>query len=232
VTSLSTKNKKRIRDAIEFLHINQRPITVQIEGEETLFASKIVKVEHGKAISNRINERLVIDWLSPQKGKDLIQSRNPIRIRFSLGKSECEFTSYYVTESTESQYLGHMITYPEALVVVDRRRNRRNAIGSEQSPLFVHAKLTIMRGGPQEESYELRVFDISEKGVGLLIGRELSGLQERIGIGDRLELELYAPWTMVRMNGTVRHKSPMRGGEYSGHQLLGIELDEKLEHYA
>jgi hypothetical protein len=96
VTSLSTKNRKRIRDAIEFLHINQRPITVQIEGEETFFASKIVKVEHGKAISNGINERLVIDWLSPQKGKDLIQSRSPIRIRFSLGKSECEFTSYYL----------------------------------------------------------------------------------------------------------------------------------------
>jgi c-di-GMP-binding flagellar brake protein YcgR len=188
VTSLSTKNKKRIRDAIEFLHINQRPITVQIEGEETFFASKIVKVEHGKAISNGINERLVIDWLSPQKGKDLIQSRSPIRIRFSLGKSEWEFTSYYVTESTESQHLGHMITYPEALVVIDRRKNRRNAIGSEQSPLFVHAKLTIMRGGPQEESYELRVFDISEKGVGILIGPELSELQERIGIGDRLEL--------------------------------------------
>jgi hypothetical protein len=32
--------------------------------------------------------------------------------------------------------------------------------------------------------------------------------------------------------GTVRHKSPMRTGEYSGHHLLGIELDEKLENYA
>jgi len=29
----------------------------------------------------------------------------------------------------------------------------------------------------------------------------------------------------------VRHKSKMREGEYSGYHLLGIELDEKLEHY-
>ena len=231
MTSLSTKSKKRIRDAIEFLNINRRPITVQIEGEETLFASKILKVEHGDHPASGMSERLAIQWL-PQKGKDLIQSTTPLRVRFSLGASECEFTSYYITESRESKYLGHMITYPEALVIADRRSSNRNAIGTEQPPLFVHAKLIMRRSGSQKESYDLQVFDVSEKGVGILVGQELSKLQERIGIGERLELELYAPWTMVRVDGTVRHKSRMREGEYSGYHLLGIELDEKLEHYA
>jgi hypothetical protein len=231
MTILSTKSKKKIRKAIEFLNINQRPITVQIEGEKTLFASKIVKVDVGDLISSDTNERLVIEWLSPQKGKDLIQSRNPIRVRFSLGKSECEFMSYYITESVEYPYLGHMITCPEALVIVERRGNNRNAIGAEPPPLFVHAKVAMRRSGSQKESYDLRVFDISEKGVGILVGQELPGLLERIGIGDRLELELYAPWTMVRVEGTVRHKSVMCEGEHSGDHLLGIELDEKLEYY-
>jgi hypothetical protein len=124
-----------------------------------------------------------------------------------------------------------MITYPEGLAIVDRRRNKRNAIGTEQPPLFVHAKVAMRKSGSRKESYELRVFDVSEKGVGLLVGQELSGLLERIEIGDRLELELYAPWTMVKVDGTVRHMSRMREGEYSSYHLLGIELAEKLEHY-
>jgi hypothetical protein len=219
MTSLSTTSKSNIKKAIEFLNINQRPITVQIEGEETLFASKIVKVDHGDLISRGINERLVIEWHSPPKGRDLIRSGNPIRVRFSLGRSECEFTSYYVTESVESPYMGHMSTYPEALAIVERRRNNRNAIDTKERRLFVNVKVILRRSGSQKETYDLRVFDISEKGVGILVGQELSGLLERIGIGDRLELELYAPWTMVRVDGTVRHKSRMGEGENSGYRL-------------
>jgi hypothetical protein len=86
--------------------------------------------------------------------------------------------------------------------------------------------------GSQERSSDHPVFDVSEKGVGLLVSEGQSGLLEGIGIGDRVELELYAPWTMLKADGTVRHKSKMPEGEYSGFHLLGIELSEKLEHYA
>jgi hypothetical protein len=37
---------------------------------------------------------------------------------------------------------------------------------------------------------------------------------------------------VVRAEGTVRHISKMPEGEYKGYHLLGIELTEKLEHYA
>lgn len=231
VTKLKTQRKKTIREAIAFLNINRIPITVLIKGEATLFASKIVKVDHGDLISSGVSGRLLIEWLSPANGKELIQSRRPIRVRFSLGKYKFEFTSYYVTESLESPYFGHMITYPDALLIVEIRRNRRSAIGTEQPPLFGHAKLIMGRGESQKESFDLQVFDVSEKGVGILVGEEFFRVQERIRIGDKLELELYAPWTMVRVGGTVRHNSRMPEGKYGNYHLLGIELDEKLEHY-
>ncbi len=233
MATLHTKSIKRIREAIDFLNNNQRPITIQLEGKATGFASRIVKVDHGDLLSRfETGGKLVIGMLSPQEGNDLIQSRSPIRVRFSLGKSECEFDSYYVTESVEPPCFGHMITYPEALTIVDRRTDNRNAIGTEREPLFVHAKLTMRTGGSQEKSYDLKVFDISETGVGFLVGEEHTDLLERTRIGDRLgEVELYATWTMVRVDGTVRHKSKVREGEYSGYHILGIELDEKLEHY-
>ena len=233
MSTLHTKSIKMIREAIDFLNNNRRPITVQIGGEAPCFASRIIKANHGDLLSRiGTGERLIIDWLSPQKGNDLIQSKSPIRARFSLGKSECEFTSYYVTKSVAPPYFGHLISYPEALIVVERRRGSRNAIGTERGPLFVHAKLTMRTSESQERSYDLLVFDVSEKGVGLLVGEKQSDSLARIGIGDAIELELYAPWTMVRADGIVRHMSKILEGEYNGYQLLGIELTEKLEHYA
>jgi hypothetical protein len=231
MSKLSTQRKKTIREVIAVLNVNRIPITVLIEGEQTLFTSKIVKVDHGDLISSGISGSLGIGWLSPPNGKELIKTRKPIRVRFSLGKYRFEFSSYYVTESFESPYLGHMITYPEALVIVEIRRNGRNAIGTERPPFFGRAKLIMRRGEAQKESLDLQVFDISEKGIGILVGQESYRLQERIRIGDILKLELYAPWTLVRVEGTVRHNSRMPEGKYSNYHLLGIELAEKLEHY-
>jgi hypothetical protein len=88
-------------------------------------------------------------------------------------------------------------------------------------------------GRSQENVYDFGVFDVSENGIGVLVGNELFDWLGRIGIGDRIKgVELSAPWTIVRVDGTVRHKSKMRKGKYSGYHLLGIELDERLEQYA
>jgi sulfur carrier protein ThiS len=229
-----TKSKERIRQVIDFLAVNRKPIAVKIEGEQTLFDSKILKVDHGDPASKAGTVgRVFIQWLSPAKGNDVIQSASPVQVRCSLGKYKLAFTSYYITKGLESPYLGHIITYPESLVIADRRRQDRREVDSKAKPLFAKAKISMRAGGSQGRVYDFRVFDVSETGVGILVGEELFDWLERIGIGDRLEeVELYAPWTIVRVDGTVRHKSRMHKGKYSGYHLLGIELDEKLEHYA
>jgi len=228
-----TKNAERIKQAIDFLTANRRPITVKIEEERTLFDSMIVKVDHGDSVSKiRTAGRVFIQWLSPSKGNNLIQSARTVQVRFSLGKYKIAFTSYYVTKSLESPYLGHIISYPESLVIADRRRHDRHEVDSKTAPLFAKAKISMRAGRSQEKVQNLRIFDVSENGVGILVGEELFDWLERIEIGDRVkEVELYAPWTIVRVDGTVRHKSKMRRGKYGGYHLLGIELDEKLEHY-
>jgi hypothetical protein len=229
-----TKNEERIKQTIDFLAANRRPITVKIEEEQPLFDSMILKVDRGDPVSkDRTAGRVFIKWLSPLKGNDLMQSAKIVQVRFSLGKYKLAFTSYYVTKSIESHYLGHIITYPEALVIADRRKDDRNAVGSKTAPLFAIAKIRMTEGRSQEKVYDFGVFDVSKNGVGILVGKELFSWLERIEIGDRLQgVELSAPWTIVRVDGTVRHKSRMRRGKYSGCQLLGIELDERLESYS
>jgi hypothetical protein len=229
-----TKSTARIRQTIDFLVVNRRPITVQIEGERTLFDSMIVKADHGDPLSKTgTGGRAFIQWLSPPRGNNLIQSTSPVQVRFSLGKHKLAFTSYYITKSLESPYLGHIITYPDALVIADRRRSDRHEVDSNTAPLFSKANVHMRAGGSQGKVYDFGVFDVSENGVGILVGKELFDCLGRIGIGDRLEeVELSAPWTLVKVDGTVRHKSRIHKGKYSGYHLLEIELDEELEHYA
>ena len=229
-----TKSTARIRQALDLLTVNRWPITVRIEGEHTFFDSMIVKVDHGNPVLKAGTAgRVFIQWLSPPKGNNLIQSAKTVQVRFSFGKYKLAFTSYYVTKSLESPYLGHIITYPESLSIADRRKHDRHAVDSKTAPLFSKAKISMRAGRSQEKVYDFGVFDVSENGVGILVGKELFNWLERIGVGDRLEgVELSAPWTIVKVDGTVRHKSMMHKGKYGGYRLLGIELDEKFEHYA
>jgi hypothetical protein len=231
--SLTTKNRRRIREAIDFLNSNRRPLAVKIEGATQRFSSKILKADHGDLLARAgMGGNLLIELLSPEKGNDLIESANAIKVRFSLGKSDCEFVSRYVRKSQASPYYGHIITYPEAITILDRRTADRYEIDRVPSPLFVNAKVTVQTETCREKSYDLKVFDISENGVGVLIGEEAQEAFEEMCLGKRLEvIELLAAWTTIKVSGTIKHKSRLNEGKYSGRYLIGIQLDEKLEHY-
>lgn len=230
---LTTKSKKLIRQAIDFLSLNRRPITLRIEGDEDLYDSTIVKADHGNLPSKlEAPERLIVNWLFPEKGNHLIQSADRIQVRFSLGKSQCEFISRYVARSVESPYFGHILRYPQSLAVSDRRRQDRYEKDSRSAPLFVSARFQKRTSRSRSKSYDLNIFDVSESGVGLLVDREFHDFLEGISVGDRLtEVELCASWAIIKVNGTVRHKSKISGGRYRGCHVVGIELDEKLDQY-
>lgn len=229
---LTTKSRTRIRRAIDLLSLNRRPITLRIQGDET-FTSRVLKVDHGDPpAKNGTSRRLIIDWLFPAKGNGLIQSPTPFLVRFSIGKTACEFTSKYLSKSVESPHFGHTINYPDLLAVADRREQDRHALGGASKPIFRSARLRAQTSRNPGQSMDLSVLDVCEKGIGILIGKEFYDFLEKIRIGDRFtEVELCAPWTIVRVDGTVRHKSQIREGKYRGYHVVGIELDEKLERF-
>lgn len=231
--SLVTRNRRRIRDAMDFLSAHHRPISITIEGEASRFSSRVIKAEHGEVPSRVGTGRsLLIEMLCPENGNGLIQSSGAVTVSFSFGKSDCEFTSSYIKKSVLSPYYGHLITYPESMTVLERRRNDRYEIGTAMAPLFASAMLTLRTGQYRQKSYDLKVFDISECGVGVLVERGMEELLAEIDPGIRLEhVELLASWTTIKVSGTVKHKSKIKDGKYVDLHLLGIQLDEKLEHY-
>jgi hypothetical protein len=130
-----------------------------------------------------------------------------------------------------SPYYGHIITYPESILILNRRRHNRYERGTSEAPLFLDARLTVKTGEGQNKSYDLKVFDISENGVGILAAEDMQDLLQQLDLGYRIEeLELLAAWMTIKVSGTVKHKSKITEGKYSGYYLVGIQLDERLEH--
>jgi len=229
-----TKNEGRVRQAIDLLVARRKSIAVKIQGAQTLFDSKIVEADHADLdAKSRIANKVYIEWLSPPVGNSLIQSSRAVQVEFSLAQYNFAFTSDYVTTSHRCSCRGHIISYPKALMVGDRRLHNRCERGGKKAPIFATATIKMKKGRTQMNLSDLGVFDVSENGVGILVGEKLFNWLSRIGIGTRLnELELSAPWAIVRMDGIVRHISKLRRGKYNGYHLLGIELEEKLEYYA
>lgn len=230
---LTNRNRRKIRETMDFLNRNRLPVTFELESDEGDFTSKIIKVEHGGDSFQQpdgLNRYLIVEMLSPQQGNELIQSSPRIQVKFSLGRSKCGFSSRYIRKSILSPYYGHVIAYPECIIILDRRRHNRYAIDSSRSPLFVSVRLTLQTGPVLKRSYDLRVFDISENGVGVLLEEETLNLLGHLDFGCRLEeLELLAPWTTVKSAGMVKHVSRIHKGRYDGCSLLGIQLDDTLE---
>ena len=228
---IRTRNKKRIREAIESLFYGDGAVEVEFEGEAAPFTSKIIKVEHGDtALKSGKRETLILGGFSPEKGDALIQSARPMEVRFALGEVKYHFTSHFVAKSLESPYFGYIITYPEELMNPERRTDSRYEIGSEESPPFVNARFTLRESRGPHRKYDLKVYDISKNGVGIVVWREQYDLLDKMSLGKKLEeMSLFGTWTEAKVSGLVKHTSMINEGKYRGHYRMGIKLDESLE---
>ncbi len=89
---------------------------------------------------------------------------------------------------------------------------------------------TLRKGAKKDRTYKLEIIDRSPDGVGMLITKKDFDLLEILKEGDKLQdLELYAPRAMIKVDGTVRHKTEIKDPKYKGSYALGIKLDETLE---
>ena len=120
-----------------------------------------------------------------------------------------------------------IVSFPEAIKIKERRSYDRDG---KKIPDFVNAVFTLRKGGKKYRTYRLEIIDRSADGVGVLITKKDFDLLEIVKEGDKLQdLELYAPSAMIKLAGTVRHKTEIRDPRYKGSYALGIKLDETLE---
>jgi hypothetical protein len=144
------------------------------------------------------------------------------------GKTSCEFKTLCLTSLRDGTDPRITVSFPESMVLPERRRGRR---GSSEMPEFISAVLTSKKGFETEKNYDLPVVDYSTNGVGIFVSEEDSDLIEGAQKGDRLKnITLFSFEAMVKVDGTVRHKSKRkrRGRQGADSFVLGIEFDEAL----
>ena len=224
------ETKQNLRKLIDFLISRNREITVQIEGNRSLYTSRIISAEYGDLFSKMSEEsKLVIEMLAPDTGNALLKLSPKVAVQFLLGDKSCQFDSRYLGESTEYPHIGLIVSFPESVKLGDRRTYERD---SGKIPVFLHATLTLRPGAEDSVTYELEIINRSAYGVGMLVTKKDFDLLEMIKEGDELQdLELYAPSAVVKVTGSVRHKTKLEEPEYEGSYVLGIKLDETLEEF-
>ena len=224
------ETKQNLRKLIDFLISRKRDITVQIEGNRTLYTSRILSADYGDIFSKISEEsKLIIEMLAPDTGNALLKLSPQVEIQFLLGDKSCQFGSRYLGKSTQYPHIGQIVSFPESVKLVDRRSYERDC---GKIPVFLYALLELRKGAESTATYELEIINRSAYGVGMLVTKKDLSLLEMIKEGDQLQdLELYAPTAVVKVRGSVRHKTKLQEPKYEGSYLLGIELDENLEDF-
>ena len=100
----------------------------------------------------------------------------------------------------------------------------------EEIPLFGSAMITLEKGTKKDKTDVLEIVSCSMDEVGIRVGEKDADLLDKVKKGDKLrEITLYAPQAIVRINGTVRHKTKISNRNSF---ILRIEFDEALKGFS
>jgi hypothetical protein len=118
---------------------------------------------------------------------------------------------------------------PEDIEIKEKRREERLVY---QIPEVVSAEVRLGNGTKDGKVYNLNVSDCSRYGLGLLIAEKDTELLQMINRGDTLnDITCFTKSAVMKVNGTVMHKTRIEEGRYKGCYIIGIESAEIIEGY-
>ena len=113
------------------------------------------------------------------------------------------------------------------MAISENRRGNRVKYGH---PEFVYAELNLGKNIEMEKAYNLKILDCSKYGLGMIITQKDFDILSKINEGDTLRgISFFSERTMIKIDGTVRHKSKIDEGKYTGCYILGIESPDIIE---
>jgi len=225
--SIILDNKQKILQVINHLISERTEIKIPMKEEKSVFTSKFIKINQENPLSEqRESPQLIIEELSPEKGNILIQSVPDVNVEFFIKENLCRCNLEFIGIRTHPN-IGFIVSFPESIKIEEKRREERFTY---ERPEFVSAEFSLGKKSKKDKPYELNVLDCSEYGLGLLITPKDFELLELMHKGDRIEdIAFFTLWGLIKLNGTVRHITKIKGGEYKGCHLLGIESRDLIE---
>jgi len=221
------KNEQKIARTIRHLISANKEIQVHIKGKSKVFTSKIIKIDKGDASLEVMKTILIIEKLVPDKGNSLIQSMPEVGLYFLINDKPCRCSVYYLGISSTPPYFGFIVSCPKSIEIEEKRFEERFVY---EFPDFVSAEFSLGKESKEKKTYELAVMDCSRHGLGLIITKEHFDLLQKIKKGHKLQdITFYASWSMIKVDGIVKHLTQIEDGKHKGCYLLGIESKEIIE---
>ena len=116
--------------------------------------------------------------------------------------------------------------------VIEKGENRRWERFQYKLPESVYVEFQVGETPKKGKVYDLKVMDYSRNGLGIVVTQKDSELLQVIDDGNKLkDITFCAPWTMTKINGTVRHKSKIEEGKYKDCYILGIESPDIIDSF-
>ncbi len=222
---LTLDDKRKIRWVVDQVISRRIEIRIWVQGEKTLFTSKIIDINHG-SISSEIESRpeLIIEKLFPEKGNSFIRSLPEVAVEFFINQNLCRCTVECIGLSSTPPHFGFIMSFPESLEIKEKRREERLTY---ETPKFISAELRVGKKSKRDRLYELNVLNSSKHGLGLIITRKDVDLLRIVQKGDSLDdITFLTSWSMIKANGTVSHITKIEDGKHKGCYLLGIDSRE------
>ena len=97
-------------------------------------------------------------------------------------------------------------------------------------PDMVYVEFKLGNGQAEDKLYHLEVMNCSEHGIGIIVRDTDYELIEKIQVGDQIQdMFFYSTWTLIKVNGTVRHITEINDDEGRVCYILGIESLDLIE---
>lgn len=97
---------------------------------------------------------------------------------------------------------------------------------------LAHVNIVIKEGSGKSHVYDLKVKDCSKGGIGIEITMKNFNLIKSVDIGDQLQnVSFFSPWAVMKIDGTVAHKTIIQGDNESDLYILGLKSEETIENY-
>ncbi len=82
----------------------------------------------------------------------------------------------------------------------------------------------------ESRTHRFEVLNTSEHGIGILLRKEDREIADVLQPGSTIPtMTFYAPWTLIRVDATVRHITRITKGRHTGHYLMGVESEDIIE---
>ena len=212
---LTLDDNRKIRWVIDQVISQRIEIRIWVQGEKTLFTSKIIDINHG-SISSEIERRpeLIIEKLFPEKGNSLIRSLPEVAVEFFINQNLCRCTVECIGPIATPPHFGFIMGFPESLEIEEKRREDRFTF---DTPEFFSAEFRLAKNSKRDRLYQLNVLNSSKHGLGLIITRKDVDLLRIVHKGDRLDdITFLTSWSMIKANGTVSHITKIEDGKHKG----------------